>query len=85
VDPAAATEWIRASVRHAWADPQAGRDYVLDHAQEMEPAVVQQHISLYVNSFTEDLGAEGYAAVRQLLDRAAAAGLTPGVVLPVAG
>jgi 1,4-dihydroxy-6-naphthoate synthase len=85
VDPAAAADWIRASVRHAWADPQASRDYVLEHAQEMEPDVVQQHISLYVNGFTEDLGADGYAAVRQLLDRAAAAGLTPGVVLPIAG
>ena len=45
----------------------------------MEPAVADQHISLYVNAFTENLGAEGYAAVRQLLDRAAAAGLTPPI------
>ena len=37
VDPAAAAEWIRASVRQAWADPAASREYVLAHAQEMEP------------------------------------------------
>jgi 1,4-dihydroxy-6-naphthoate synthase len=77
VDPAEAADWIRASVRRAWADPQASRDYVVQHAQEMEPAVVDQHIALYVNGFTEDLGPDGYAAVRSLLDRAAAAGLTP--------
>ncbi len=77
VDPAAAAEWVRASVRHAWAHPAASQEYVLAHAQEMEPDVVAQHIGLYVNRFTEDLGEEGYAAVRALLDRAARAGLTP--------
>jgi 1,4-dihydroxy-6-naphthoate synthase len=79
VDPTQAAEWIRASVRHAWAYPAASQDYVLEHAQEMEPDVVAQHIALYVNRFTEDLGDEGYTAVRTLLGRAADAGLTPPV------
>lgn len=68
---------IRASVEHAWARPEDSRDYVLANAQEMDPAVADQHIALYVNEFTADLGAEGYAAVHGLLDRAAAAGLLP--------
>lgn len=72
VDPLAAARWVRASVRQAWADPGASRDYVLSHAQEMEPSVIDQHISLYVNSYTEDLGPEGHAAVDALLRRAAA-------------
>jgi 1,4-dihydroxy-6-naphthoate synthase len=67
VDPVEAAEWIRASVRHAWAHPDASRDYVLAHAQEMEPEVVAQHIGLYVNEYTEDLGADGHAAVKALL------------------
>jgi 1,4-dihydroxy-6-naphthoate synthase len=67
VDPEAAAEWIRASVRYAWAHPEASRDYVLAHAQEMEPDVVDQHIALYVNGFTEDLGSEGHKAVEALL------------------
>jgi 1,4-dihydroxy-6-naphthoate synthase len=79
VDPTAAAGWIRESVRRAWADPAATRAYVLRHAQEMEPDVVDRHIALYVNEFTEDLGAEGYAAADALLGRAAAAGLTPPV------
>ena len=45
----------------------------------MEPDVVDQHIKLYVNEFTHDLGDEGHRAVRELLNRAAAAGLVPAV------
>jgi 1,4-dihydroxy-6-naphthoate synthase len=71
VDPARATEWIRASVRHAWRYPDDSRDYVLAHAQEMEPDVVARHIALYVNAYTEDLGDEGHVAVKTLLTRAA--------------
>jgi 1,4-dihydroxy-6-naphthoate synthase len=77
VDPAQAAEWVRDSVRQAWAHPARSQDYVLAHAQEMEPDVVAQHIALYVNPFTEDLGDEGHAAVRALLGRAADAGLVP--------
>lgn len=77
VDPAHAAEWIRESLRQAWADPSASRAYVLAHAQEMEPEVVARHIDLYVNAFTEDLGDEGYAAADALLRRAGEAGLVP--------
>ncbi len=85
VDPPAATEWVRASVRHAWADPAASRAYVLEHAQEMELDVVQQHIDLYVNAFTEDLGVDGLAAVETLLRRAERAGLVPALSAPLLG
>lgn len=72
VDPERAAGWVRASVRAAWADPAASRDYVRSHAQELAPEVADQHIALYVNEFTVDLGAEGRAAVDTLLGRAAA-------------
>ncbi|MFI1257094.1 1,4-dihydroxy-6-naphthoate synthase [Streptomyces netropsis] len=70
-------EAARASVRMAWDDPMVSRPYVLEHAQEMDPAVADQHIGLYVNEFTAGLGEAGYAAVRGLLTRAAAEGLVP--------
>ncbi|AVH58051.1 MULTISPECIES: 1,4-dihydroxy-6-naphthoate synthase [Streptomyces] len=70
-------ESARASVRAAWDDPEASRPYVLEHAQEMDPKVADQHIGLYVNEFTADLGDDGYAAIRGLLTRAAAEGLVP--------
>jgi len=84
VDPAAAAEWIRTSVSMAWANPDASRQFVLDNAQEIEPDVVQQHIDLYVNEFTLDLGHDGLAAADALLGRSAAAGITPSVK-PLAG
>ncbi|WP_329316706.1 1,4-dihydroxy-6-naphthoate synthase [Streptomyces sp. NBC_01262] len=68
---------IRESVRMAWDEPEASHAYVLEHAQEMDPKVADQHIGLYVNEFTADLGENGYAAVRGLLTRAAAEGLVP--------
>ncbi|MEU1308854.1 1,4-dihydroxy-6-naphthoate synthase [Streptomyces cinnamoneus] len=70
-------EAARTSVRMAWDDPTASLPYVLEHAQEMDPAVADQHIGLYVNEFTAGLGEAGYAAVRGLLTRAAAEGLVP--------
>ncbi|MFI1048382.1 1,4-dihydroxy-6-naphthoate synthase [Streptomyces griseoruber] len=66
---------IRTSVRTAWDAPEVSRPYVMAHAQEMDPTVADQHIGLYVNEFTADLGENGYAAVRGLLTRAAAEGL----------
>ena len=75
--PAAATDLIRASVRHAWDAPQDSAAYVAEHAQEMDPDVQRRHIELYVNEFTEDLGDEGYAAIEAMLGRAHQAGLVP--------
>ncbi|MDQ0950637.1 1,4-dihydroxy-6-naphthoate synthase [Streptomyces phaeochromogenes] len=72
-------ESARTSVRAAWDDPEASRTYVMEHAQEMDVSVANQHIGLYVNEFTADLGEDGYAAVRGLLTRAAAEGLVPAL------
>lgn len=77
LDSAALADVLRASVEYAWANPAASRDYVAAHADEMSPEVQQQHIALYVNEFTRDLGEQGYAAASALLGRAYAAGLTP--------
>ncbi|MEO3946642.1 1,4-dihydroxy-6-naphthoate synthase [Gorillibacterium sp. CAU 1737] len=79
LDRKALAEWIRASVRHAWKNPEDSRPYVLQHAQEMDPQVADAHIKLYVNEYTEDLGQEGRNAVRALLNRAAEEGLVPRV------
>lgn len=75
----ALAEAARTSVRMAWDDPEASRPYVRAHAQELDPAVADQHIGLYVNEFTAGLGEAGYAAVRGLLTRAAAEGLVPAI------
>lgn len=71
--------WARQSVEYAWAHPEASKEYVLGHAQEMDPKVAQDHIDLYVNKFTADLGEEGFAAIEALLGRAAREGLVPAI------
>ena len=43
---------LRSSVEYAFTNPDASREYVAAHAQEMDPAVVAQHIRLYVNDYT---------------------------------
>jgi 1,4-dihydroxy-6-naphthoate synthase len=50
---------VRASVEYAWANPSASSAYVAEHADEMSPTVQAQHIALYVNDFTRDLGDVG--------------------------
>lgn len=83
LDLEALTTSIRASVEHAWADPTASAAFVAEHAQEMDPDVCQQHIDLYVNDFTRELGEPGYAAVEALLTRAVDAGLVPALRGPL--
>ena len=77
LDAEALARAARASVEYAWANPSASAEYVAAHADEMSAAVQRQHIELYVNEFTRDLGDEGYAAAEALLTRARAANLTP--------
>ena len=70
-------EALAQSIRLAWQNPQASRDYILQHAQEMQPQVVKQHIDLYVNRFSEDLGPDGVRAVEEMLERGRKSGLIP--------
>jgi 1,4-dihydroxy-6-naphthoate synthase len=76
-------ERIRQSLSLAESGSSKVEDYILSHAQEMAPSVIQQHIDLYVNEFSRDLGHEGRLAVRVLLDRAERAGLLKPCSLPI--
>ncbi|KAF4323859.1 hypothetical protein G195_001839 [Phytophthora kernoviae 00238/432] len=69
--------WARASVEYAWAHPEESKTYVMEHAQEMDPDVTAQHIGLYVNEFSANLGDDGYGAITALLGRAMKEGLVP--------
>jgi 1,4-dihydroxy-6-naphthoate synthase len=46
---------LRASVDYAFANPAASKEYVREHAQEMDATVTQRHIDLYVNQYTQAL------------------------------
>ncbi|WP_233163734.1 1,4-dihydroxy-6-naphthoate synthase [Glycomyces salinus] len=77
LDHDAITSTVRDSLDYARARPGASRDYIAEHAQEMSEAVCRQHIELYVNEFSRDLGVEGRDAVERLLGSAAELGLVP--------
>jgi 1,4-dihydroxy-6-naphthoate synthase len=65
---------IRASVERALAHPEDSQAFVREHAQEMEPAVMQSHIDLYVNEYTLALDEP---AVTKLLEVGEQMGLYP--------
>lgn len=68
-------EAIRGSLAFARAHPERVMPYVREHAVEMNDDVMRQHIDLYVNDFTDDLGDDGMRAVAALLARAREAGV----------
>lgn len=65
---------IRASIEYAFHNYPELAPYVRLHSQEMSEQVMRQHIDLYVNNYSLDLGDAGHAAVQQLLSVNGAAG-----------
>lgn len=58
---------IRKSIEYAFANHHTElTDYVKKHSQEMSEAVMRQHIDLYVNNYSINLGRTGKDAVRKL-------------------
>ncbi len=59
-------ELLRESIRYAFANPEASRDYIKSHAQEMVDDVIESHIRLFVNDYSLSLGETGRRAVKEL-------------------
>ncbi|MDA0710258.1 MAG: 1,4-dihydroxy-6-naphthoate synthase [bacterium] len=68
---------LRESIAFAYTNPEEVKQYIRQHAQEMDDAVMQQHIDLYVNDHTRDYNRDGEAAIADLYRRAEAAGILP--------
>jgi 1,4-dihydroxy-6-naphthoate synthase len=73
---------IRQSVEYAFRHYPALADYVQQHAQEMEQQVMRQHIDLYVNNYSIDLGLQGKQAVEKLLQVYARVNNSAAVAIP---
>ena len=69
---------IKDSLRFALADRQAALPTMRRYAQEFDDHVLMQHVDLYVNEWTLDLGVEGARALDELSVRAASIGLGTG-------
>jgi 1,4-dihydroxy-6-naphthoate synthase len=62
---------IRKSIEFAFSNYPLIHDYVKRHSQEMSEDVMRQHIELYVNNFSIDLGTDGKQAIETLYKIAA--------------
>lgn len=74
---------IKKSIQYAFENPAASRNFIQDHAQEIEDDVIQQHIELYVNDYSVDLGEEGKRAVELLYDKAVKQNIISGYKGPI--
>ncbi len=68
---------IRRSLEHAYQNSMDAYDFVMENAQDMDSSVMNNHIKLYVNKFTIDLGSDGKRAITELYRIAAEKGLIP--------
>lgn len=59
---------IRKSLEYAFANYPLITDYVKQHSQAMSEEVMRQHIDLYVNNYSLDLGEDGKKAIDKLAE-----------------
>lgn len=57
---------LRRSIEYAFAHPMTSREYVKQHAQELEDEVINRHVELFVNNYSLSLGESGRAAMSAL-------------------
>jgi len=73
---------IRQSIEYAMKKPQDIFSYILENAQEMEEDVIFEHIKLYVNHFSLDLGIEGRNGVEYFMNMGVELALFPKTKQP---
>jgi len=61
---------IRSSVQYALNNRDASEEFIKLHSQEIDDEVIENHIRLYVNEFSVDLGETGRKAVNKLEEMA---------------
>lgn len=63
-------ELIKESIKYSLENPQEALPFIKSFSQELTEEVIMQHISLYVNNYSIDIGDEGWRALDELLKRA---------------
>jgi 1,4-dihydroxy-6-naphthoate synthase len=70
---------VRRSLEYAYKDSFASYDFVSVNAKEMESTVMNNHIKLFVNEFTLNLGKKGREAIIELFRIAGEQGVIPSL------
>lgn len=68
---------LQAGVVYACKHPDEAAHFIREHSQEMSEEVCAEHIRLYVNDFSAELGSEGEKAINCLLKWGEKAGIVP--------
>jgi 1,4-dihydroxy-6-naphthoate synthase len=68
---------LKESIVYALENRVEALDYALTYARDLDPALADKFVGMYVNEWTVDYGPIGRQAVQVLLDKAAEAGLIP--------
>ncbi len=76
-------ELLKQSVEYAFANRSEPMSYIQGHSRELSENVINQHIDLYVNNFSIDVGPKGEKAVNELIARAEDSGIIPKIKQPV--
>ena len=66
---------IRKSLDYAFTHKAEPKAYIKKHSQEVEDSVIEQHIGLYVNDYSLDIGEDGLRAVEGLFKMAEEKGI----------
>lgn len=70
---------LRKSIEYAFENPDSPLAYMQCHAQEMDKKVMMQHVDLYVNKYSIDLGDEGKSAITKMFNLAQEKGIIPKI------
>jgi 1,4-dihydroxy-6-naphthoate synthase len=68
---------LKESIRYSLAHRAEALDYALRYARDMDKALADRFVGMYVNDWTLDYGPRGREAVRRLLDEAHRVGVIP--------
>jgi len=68
---------IHDSLTRAFTHPSECLEYIRRYSQELDQKVIDDHIGLYVNSFSLNLGEEGRRAIKHFLDLGREKGILP--------
>lgn len=74
---------LKESVEFAFQFPNETYSYVKKYAQELDDEVIKQHIDLYVNNYSVDLGTEGKNAVNELFKRGSELNIFNKIDIPI--
>ena len=70
---------MQRSIEYAFRNPLSSKDFVKQHAQEMNDEVIMKHIRLYVNEYSFDLGDDGREAIQTLMRKAEKLNIIPEI------